>query len=396
MAEQVPPVAHSNNNNSISRNSVSDDDEATVIEAQDPFVDVQFINDELLTYAQYHFKRCSKLKLLKTIMVTFTNDDITLAKRKLFKIHKNDITPTVKEVRRKTNNKSLAEAETDDILSIFTILDRKGLLGKVMFCAINIAKLPKYKPEEADMAAILERVEHLEIALMKMKTNYDEDIPHLRNMSTLHEVQIREVLLKDTPTYSDVVTSTPNKSPVTCSPAAVTAPRLAADTGSPARKETTDTGATAHPVVTANDAANTRSTVPPVTAPSNTDSDGFQIPKRLFVKEKRRRARETGANTSCEIKGVPREHKRTLIKTHFFISRIDSETDDNKFNTYINNKLCGVQECRRISHNDAPMKSFLVVIDRTINTERCNLNTIAQVIPQNADCSYYRFPKSTS
>ena len=44
----------------------------------------------------------------------------------------------VREIRRKTDTRSIAEAEAEDIFTITSDLDRKGLLEcKVRFCATN-------------------------------------------------------------------------------------------------------------------------------------------------------------------------------------------------------------------------------------------------------------------
>ena len=59
--------------------------------------------------------------------------------------------------RRSSSARPAKEAEVDDIANMFTVVDRSGKLDDVRFAAIAYDRLPRYGPEELNVAAVVDR-----------------------------------------------------------------------------------------------------------------------------------------------------------------------------------------------------------------------------------------------
>ena len=57
------------------------------------------------------------------------------------------------------------EAETDDIVNIIDALDLQGVYDKCKFVASNLDNLPKFGPEELNVAAVVDRQVRTEAAI---------------------------------------------------------------------------------------------------------------------------------------------------------------------------------------------------------------------------------------
>ena len=59
--------------------------------------------------------------------------------------------------RRNSSTRAAHEAEVDDILNIFDVLDLQNILVNCKFVASNLDNIPKFGPEEVNLASIVER-----------------------------------------------------------------------------------------------------------------------------------------------------------------------------------------------------------------------------------------------
>jgi hypothetical protein len=72
--------------------------------------------------------------------------------------------PLVSE-RRNSTTRSAQDAELDDIIGIFDMLDVQGALNNVLFAAVRLDNLPKFGPEEINVAYVVERQARVESAI---------------------------------------------------------------------------------------------------------------------------------------------------------------------------------------------------------------------------------------
>jgi hypothetical protein len=66
---------------------------------------------------------------------------------------------------RSSSSRSARDAEMDDIIGIFDALDTQEALSSVTFAAVNLDNLPKYGPDEINVAHVVERQTRVESTL---------------------------------------------------------------------------------------------------------------------------------------------------------------------------------------------------------------------------------------
>lgn len=90
--------------------------------------------------------------------------------------------------RRNSTSRSAHEAEADDIVGILENLDMQGLLDGHVFAAVNMDNIPKFGPEELNVAAVVERQVRLEDNVAKLAANIEQLTPIMqKETSNIHE-----------------------------------------------------------------------------------------------------------------------------------------------------------------------------------------------------------------
>ena len=59
--------------------------------------------------------------------------------------------------RRNTQTRPACDVEIDDIINIFHFLDTRNALSGIKFVAADLDALPKFGPEELNVAAVVDR-----------------------------------------------------------------------------------------------------------------------------------------------------------------------------------------------------------------------------------------------
>lgn len=140
---------------------------------------VSHIVNELLTYVAYYRNRANSDSLRRVVLSHYTADDVTEAKRTIADIFRSTLVGSVLLTdRRNSTVRSAHEAELDDVISIFDLLDEQHLLDTVVFVAADLERLPKYGPEEVNICSIVHNhqklsanVDRLSAELEVLKSN---------------------------------------------------------------------------------------------------------------------------------------------------------------------------------------------------------------------------------
>lgn len=127
---------------------------------------INIIINEFLAYVGFYRNRSTTEGLRRIVLSTFLPDDINRAKQVLIDQFGAvlDSCPLVAE-RRSSSTRPACEAEVDDIIALFSYCDARDVLSKVIFVAANLSILPKFGPEELNVAAVIDRQARMESAL---------------------------------------------------------------------------------------------------------------------------------------------------------------------------------------------------------------------------------------
>ena len=138
--------------------------------------------NELLSYLSYYRDRANAPAIQRVISAFYSATEIATAKKKLSSLFASELLncPLLVE-RRKSTTRSAHEAEVEDILGIFDLLDGNDALGSTVFAAVNFDRIPHYDPEEINICAVVDRqvradasIEHLTEAVESLLMSRDE------------------------------------------------------------------------------------------------------------------------------------------------------------------------------------------------------------------------------
>ena len=116
------------------------------------------IVNEVLCYVSFYRNKSTIETLRRTVQAGFTPSDISHAKKIIVKRFQTQLalSPLIAE-RRNSSVRLAHEAEFDDIVGIMDLLDATNDLSQVQFVALNLDILPKFGPEELNVASVVER-----------------------------------------------------------------------------------------------------------------------------------------------------------------------------------------------------------------------------------------------
>ena len=108
-------------------------------------------------------------------MSFFTAAEIGEAKKTVIDTHHVSIGDNVFTTgRRDSATRPAHEAELDDIIGLFDLLDNRCRLCTVQFVAADFDRLPKFGPEELNFGAIVDRHQQLDAAVGKLSAEVEE------------------------------------------------------------------------------------------------------------------------------------------------------------------------------------------------------------------------------
>lgn len=118
----------------------------------------QIVLNELLSYVSYYRDRANASAIQRVVSSFYSATEITASKKKLSLLFTTELLncPLLVE-RRKSTSRSAHDAEIEDILGIFDLLDRTDSLNSMVFAAANFDRIPHYGPEEINICAVVDR-----------------------------------------------------------------------------------------------------------------------------------------------------------------------------------------------------------------------------------------------
>ena len=134
----------------------------------------EMIVSELLSYISFYRNKSTVDNLRRSSLSFFSPSDIGQAKKLLigaFTARLGTCASTAD--RRNSTTRAAHEAEMDDLIAIFDILDLQEALKGYIFVAVNLDNLPKFGPEEINVAVVVERQVRTEAAISAMAASID-------------------------------------------------------------------------------------------------------------------------------------------------------------------------------------------------------------------------------
>lgn len=131
--------------------------------------------NEILAYISCYRNNSNSAALQKVVIGYFSAESISCGKKWL--VHEfqsaGGITPFTTE-RRDSIVRSAQEAEVEDIIGIFDVLDQKQSLDEYLFAAANLNQMPKYGPEETNIVAVVDRQVRMEADVQQLSESVQQ------------------------------------------------------------------------------------------------------------------------------------------------------------------------------------------------------------------------------
>ena len=132
------------------------------------------IVSEVMAYICYYRHRSNADALRRVVLSFFSAGDISDAKRLLTSEFQASVGISgFLADRRDSSTRTAKEAEIEDILSICDVIDFHDAFANYIFVAANLENLPKYGPEELNVAAVVEKQAKMEVHLASIETSVE-------------------------------------------------------------------------------------------------------------------------------------------------------------------------------------------------------------------------------
>lgn len=129
----------------------------------------EMVLSEVLAYVYFYRNKSTSEALRRTVLSSFTPAAITEAKKLLVcRFCGHLVSCTLTAERRNSSVRQSHEAEMEDITGIIDILDAQDVLNSIQFVAADLDMLPKFGPEELNIAAVVDRQVRMESAIKEM------------------------------------------------------------------------------------------------------------------------------------------------------------------------------------------------------------------------------------
>jgi hypothetical protein len=157
----------------------------------------KLVCNEMLAYVACFRNKANADSLRRVVLACFSPEDICAAKKLMYFEFQDELVDSmVWTERRNSTSRAAHEAETDDILAIFDILDAKSTFESYLFIGTNLAILPKYGPEEINIATIVDRQARMEATVNKFSCTFMSDADGLGIQLKAFESNIASQLQK--------------------------------------------------------------------------------------------------------------------------------------------------------------------------------------------------------
>jgi hypothetical protein len=148
---------------------------STIAPGEGKTIDI-IIFSKLLAYVKYYRDNSTTANLHKTVLNYYAATEIADANKQLINTFSPAIPPDCisRTERRKSSTRSTHDAEAKYIIGLFILLYRqKALDSNVKFAALAVDRIPKYAPEETNIATMVDKQVHLESLISDLESNID-------------------------------------------------------------------------------------------------------------------------------------------------------------------------------------------------------------------------------
>ena len=136
---------------------------------------VPHVVNELLTYVAYYRNRANGDALRRVVLTCCTPDDISRAKKTVIDQFRSTFAGSILLTdRRSSTVRSAQEAELDDVIAMFDVLDERQLLQTVVFVAADLERLPKFGPEEVNICTVVSNQQKLSCNVDGLRAEVDQ------------------------------------------------------------------------------------------------------------------------------------------------------------------------------------------------------------------------------
>jgi len=132
------------------------------------------ICNELLMYVNCFRDRAQVDNVKKVLSSFYSSNEISEAKKLLLTISTDTVNSEFATERRSSTQRLASEAEIDDIVGLFNMLDCGGCLNGIKFAACNYDRLPMYGPEDLNECAIADRQARAEATITALSTKVEQ------------------------------------------------------------------------------------------------------------------------------------------------------------------------------------------------------------------------------
>ena len=132
-------------------------------------VEPSVIQNELLAYFTYYMNKSAIDSIVNATLMFYAPDEIRKSKDLLWKYYGSKLLGKY-EKRRGSSKQSVEKSDLKDIQEALKIIDENYDEDKQHICAAinNMDRLPRVKPEEAEMGSILSRMRDMELEFRRM------------------------------------------------------------------------------------------------------------------------------------------------------------------------------------------------------------------------------------
>jgi len=168
----------------------------------------RIVCNDLLAYVHCYRDVSNTDALRRVVLNFFSSEDISTAKKLLRQeFHSVLSSNEMLTERRCSASRPAHEAEVDDIFGIFDALDAQNVLHSHFFTVTNLLKVPKYGPEEINIAVVVDRQVATESCITKLADDLDQLKVELLDTSTKQTAEVLSMMNKKLDSLTNVVTT---------------------------------------------------------------------------------------------------------------------------------------------------------------------------------------------
>ena len=143
----------------------------------------KIVVNELLAYVSCYRDSSNVDALRHVVLQFFSAEAISSAKKVLiYEFQSCLANSSLFTERRSSTSRPAHEAEVDDIVGIFDVVDARNELGRYIFVGANLRLLPKYGPEQLNVAAVVDRQIRTENTVSSLASSFGTVSPAMTEL----------------------------------------------------------------------------------------------------------------------------------------------------------------------------------------------------------------------